>query len=36
MDYGNSKKKLKEKKCIRKRNLKFNNYKNCLVNNKTS
>ena len=33
MDEGNSDKKLKNKKCVRKRIIKFNDYKDCLLNN---
>ena len=34
MDDGNSNKKAKgTKKCVKKRILKFNDYKNCLLNN---
>ena len=33
MDDGNSDKKQKEKKCVIKRKLKFNDYKDCLLNN---
>ena len=33
MDDGNSEKKAKEKKCVIKQILEFNDYKNCLLNN---
>ena len=37
MDHGNSDKKAKgTKKCVIKRRLKFNDYKNCLLNNETN